>query len=303
MWGDVDPGGCAWFCNSLFIVLALNCLASNCLCRCAQEFPFATLIMIPSTFMVMANVLVGYAGYVLMAAAAIYSGETVWSQANMWWAGYGIYFNELMVKRLALVGCTAMVLGRHLLELNAKHTAGFAGLLLEESKDTMEKKRPFVLLIARLLISLLFLFVGITEINRQLSPPIHHGKLHMLFLRDIINMWMWFFCYSCVACISLLLLVVTGHAHHRPPGDGHDEIWAKMMQFALSIPLSVGLFTKGVSRVLSFVCLLEALICWQFWSQSAHNLGIGYAIHAREHFIVNVAVSGGLLLLQVSVRS
>jgi uncharacterized membrane protein YphA (DoxX/SURF4 family) len=44
------------------------------------------------------------------------------------------------------------------------------------------------------------------------------------------------------------------------------------------------------------LCLvLEALIYWNFWSTL---LGVGYSIHARDHFCVNVGVAGGLLLLQ-----
>jgi uncharacterized membrane protein YphA (DoxX/SURF4 family) len=75
-------------------------------------------------------------------------------------------------------------------------------------------------------------------------------------------------------------------------------VWAKLLQFAFSLPLVVGLFNKQVCGALSLVCLCEALICWQFWSAASAHLGIGYTIHAREHFCVNVAVSGGLLLLQ-----
>ena len=39
---------------------------------------------------------------------------------------------------------------------------------------------------------------------------------------------------------------------------------------------------------------LEAVSCWQFWVQS----DLGRRLHEREHFTVNVAVAGGLLLVQ-----
>lgn len=47
-------------------------------------------------------------------------------------------------------------------------------------------------------------------------------------------------------------------------------------------------FLVGVSL------LTEALIQWQFWST---ELGVRYAMHARDHFMVNVGVSGGMFLL------
>jgi len=40
--------------------------------------------------------------------------------------------------------------------------------------------------------------------------------------------------------------------------------------------------------------LLEAISVWQFWRVER----LGERLHAREHFAVNVAVAGGLLLIQ-----
>ena len=40
--------------------------------------------------------------------------------------------------------------------------------------------------------------------------------------------------------------------------------------------------------------LLEAVSVWQFWRVES----LGERLHAREHFAVNVAVAGGLLLIQ-----
>jgi hypothetical protein len=73
----------------------------------------------------------------------------------------------------------------------------FAGILMDKSadpKETMAQRRSGVLLVARILISGLFLFVGVTELKRQLAPATHddgHGHKH---------------------------------AHQRPAGDGHDEV-------------------------------------------------------------------------------
>lgn len=35
-----------------------------------------------------------------------------------------------------------------------------------------------------------------------------------------------------------------------------------------------------------------------YWSWWISSLGVGYMIHSRQHFAVNIAVAGGLLLLQ-----
>jgi len=40
--------------------------------------------------------------------------------------------------------------------------------------------------------------------------------------------------------------------------------------------------------------MLEALSVWQFWRIDR----LDFRLHAREHFTVNIAVAGGLLLLQ-----
>lgn len=226
-------------------------------------FPFATLLIVPCALLLMFNVQVKWTGYLLMGVAGFHSAQTIYDTLQMFRAGHGLYFNELMVKRLAMLGCLAMVLGRALLENDAKSKSTFAGLLLEDDRPSMARNRSGVLLVARLLISLLFIFVGYSEIKRQLVP-IRHGN----------------------------------HVHTRPEGDGHDEIWAKTLQFAFALPLCVGVYTKPVARALGVCCLLEAFVCWRFWSTVAHSLGLGYAIHAREHFTVNVAVSGGCFLLQ-----
>jgi len=46
--------------------------------------------------------------------------------------------------------------------------------------------------------------------------------------------------------------------------------------------------------LLAATLLLEAVSCWQFWWIRE----LGLRLHNREHFAVNTAVAGGLLLLQ-----
>lgn len=71
----------------------------------------------------------------------------------------------------------------------------------------------------------------------------------------------------------------------RAPGDGHDFMWYKLMEFSLSLPLCIGFLTTSVATLMAFSLVLEAFTAWSWWSSS---LGPGYVIHAREHFMVNV---------------
>jgi len=227
--------------------------------------PFEPIIVMMGSIMVMLNRGMKYAGLIMMLFAIYHSGETILHQLQYWWLGYGFYFNELMVKRIAVVGCFGLIYGRHLLSLTGDESAGISGLLLEDKRDTMATKYSGVLLVFRVSISAFFMFVGISEINRQLAShtPDAMGRM----------------------------------PNQRPPGDGHDEIWAKLLQFSLSLPMLVGLKNEIVAPLTALVCFAEAFWCWQFWSATAAGLGHGYQVHAREHFAVNIAVAGGLLLL------
>jgi uncharacterized membrane protein YphA (DoxX/SURF4 family) len=111
----------------------------------------------------------------------------------------------------------------------------------------------------RVLISSLFLFVGYGEIKRQIewSSGFDHG----------------------------------GHVHRRAEGDGHNNMWPKLFEFALTLPFVIGFKTRYAASAIALCLVLEALIYWNFWSTL---LGVGYSIHARDHFCVNVGVAGGL---------
>ena len=52
--------------------------------------------------------------------------------------------------------------------------------------------------------------------------------------------------------------------------------------------------SPAAARALTATLALEALTCWQFWWYD----DIRTRLHVREHFVVNVAVAGGLLLVQ-----
>jgi len=78
------------------------------------------------------------------------------------------------------------------------------------------------------------------------------------------------------------------------PNDGHNVVWPKVIELALAIPLVIGWKTRRASCLLAATLLLEAVSCWQFWWIRE----LGLRLHNREHFAVNTAVAGGLLLLQ-----
>ena len=78
------------------------------------------------------------------------------------------------------------------------------------------------------------------------------------------------------------------------PNDPHNVLWPKLLELALTLPFVLGFRTKDVARLLAATLCLEAASVWQFWWVAP----LEARLHMREHFAVNVAVAGGLLLLQ-----
>jgi uncharacterized membrane protein YphA (DoxX/SURF4 family) len=87
----------------------------------------------------------------------------------------------------------------------------------------------------------------------------------------------------------------TKGAHHYGRPEPHDNNWM-LLEMLLGIFLAFGLFVTPVTRLLCLVLLLEAAAVWRWWSGPAPNWA--YRAHMREHFFLNIAMSGGLLLLQ-----
>ncbi|EFJ48807.1 hypothetical protein VOLCADRAFT_104553 [Volvox carteri f. nagariensis] len=98
------------------------------------------------------------------------------------------------------------------------------------------------------------------------------------------------------AAPDLAAATATGAArHHFGVPDSHDNNW-QLLQMVLCVPLALGWQTGLTCRGLVAVLLLEAVTCWPFWAwywPSWH-----YAAHVRLHFFTNLAVAGGLVLLQ-----
>ena len=141
----------------------------------------------------------------------------------MWqWAyGRGLYINELMAKKFSLLGCVGVLIAITLRDRNRGSTFG---LLLERAPE-VTTRLSLALLLARMLIAVLFLYVGCSELNRLIFQP--------------------FTPYL--------------------PGDGHDVVWPKAVQLLLSVPFTLGFRTTAVARLLALSLVLEAFYAWAWW--------------------------------------
>lgn len=223
-----------------------------------HAFPTLEFILLPASLLTACNVLPDVCAGVLAVFALLDAGAIVYNQFMVWMTYNYIYINELMVKKLALLGSVILILAQRY-QTNSKLLFG-AVPFAKPSKE-MSTKKSVIMLIGRLKISMLVLYVGVMEIQRQMEMHVEHD----------------------------------GHAHsRRPHGDGHDNLVCKVAEFILGVPLAVGLKTNVVARLLALVLVLEAFTSWMWWTS---ELNIGYVLHAREHFFVNVGVAGGLLLL------
>ncbi|KOO26596.1 hypothetical protein Ctob_013448, partial [Chrysochromulina tobinii] len=172
--------------------------------------------------------------------------------------GRGLYVNELMAKKFSLLGCVALLIASAV-QANERSSSGLSGMLLEA--PTLSNRLSVALLFGRLLIAVLFLYVGLSELHRLLFQP--------------------FTPYL--------------------PGDGHDVVWPKAVELILAVPFILGFQTVAVSRLLAASLVLEALYAWSWWRIPGDEGSFAHhrrAIHYREHFVTNVATAGGLLLLQ-----
>jgi uncharacterized membrane protein YphA (DoxX/SURF4 family) len=173
--------------------------------------------------------------------------------------GRGLYINELMAKKFSLLGCVGLMIATAVHAREASKQTSFGGLLLDGGQ--MPTRISLALLAGRLLIAVLFLYVGISELHRLLFQP--------------------FTPYL--------------------PGDGHDVVWPKAVELILSLPFVLGVRTATVSRLLALSLVLEALYAWSWWNIPGDSATFAHhrrAIHYREHFVTNVATAGGLILLQ-----
>ena len=184
-------------------------------------------------------------------------------QLSRWFSGHNVAVTELMVKKLAIFGSCLMLIVE---QLKGKVNIFTGDITNPDATEQKNKKQSIILLVARLLMSSLFLYIGILEVQRQIQTVGH---------------W-----YSSSST----------KGYSRPEGDGHDQLFFKLVQLAMSIPIAFGYSGQVSPVILSITLMLEALIQWRFWGIEIRNWRY-YPIHARDHFFTNLAVAGGLLLL------
>ena len=160
-------------------------------------------------------------------------------------------------------------------------TAGTVGGLLGVGQRGWSVRQSAAIAAGRVLLGAVFLFAGYSELRRQLASVRREGH--------------------------------GGHGgggggsgggrarRMRAPGDGHDQIWAKLSECLVALPLVAGWQTRRAAAALAALCVLEALVQWPWWLYycgDPYRLGWYYAISAREHFVVNLSLAGGMALLR-----
>mmetsp|Transcript_23450 Transcript_23450/g.61414 ORF Transcript_23450/g.61414 Transcript_23450/m.61414 type:complete len:310 (+) Transcript_23450:250-1179(+) len=226
-----------------------------------QPFPMLYVWLMPLSLAVVADMGTVPCAAVMAAIAGYDVLHIFANQLTVWWVHGSLYINELMVKKLSLLGAIGLILAHRYQADASKRSSQVAGLLITKAEEVMSDRKSLVMLVGRLLMSSLFLYVGVTEVIRQYNSVIYDSE---------------------------------GHQHRRrAAGDGHDNMWSKLSEFVLSIPFVLGYKSKGTAILLAIVLVMEAMFSW-LWFLS--NLNIGYRIHAREHFTVNVGVAGALMM-------
>ena len=154
-------------------------------------------------------------------------------------------------------------------------TAGLLQVNDTPSSGHTAPRRSLLLLFARLLVAALLLYAGYAQALRMLAQ------------------WE---AERFAAAHGMASSTRGGHHHWGRP-DAHDNAW-QLLQCVLGVPLALGFGTHAVVRALVSALLGEALFAWRWWCSGMPSWH--YAAHMREHFFVNAAVAGGLLLLQAT---
>lgn len=108
----------------------------------------------------------GYLAFVALKEAITISFTQVWK----WWLGNQLIITELMMKKFSMLGCILLVMANdpYFLKKIGDAAKALSGIINpEEEHHKQPKWVSGVLLVARLLISSLFFYVGYNEIVRQ----------------------------------------------------------------------------------------------------------------------------------------
>ena len=230
----------------------------------APAYPWATVLLVTPAAVACAL------GKRTRVAAGILTVDMLKEDTQMIYLGIvallrdGMRPNELMVKKLSMFGCIALVFAGAVRDTRAG--AAVAGMLTDDSKPQLASRRKSAVLLAgRLLMAALFVYVGLGQMSR---------------IRSRSQLWQ----------------------HRVDPTDGHDNSWL-ILELVLSLPFAAGYKTRPVTLALAATLAAEALTCWRFWHYRADAArgawALGKYIHARSHFVTNLSVAGGLILLAV----
>jgi len=185
-----------------------------------------------------------------------------------------------LLKGLILESTPSEKLEEHHVIIDAAHMIkkiamlGVAMLFLQTSKVMPEKKQTSVLDAA----------AGLDERSQVQDTLLLIGRLLLAGL----------FCF--VGLVESRR-VLSGNLHDPP--DGNDILWPKMVQLLLVVPFILGYKTKWVTQLLAVMLVVEAVTIWTFWRELFSDLPtMFHALQCKDHFATNVAIAGGLFLLQ-----
>ena len=137
--------------------------------------------------------------------------------------------------------------------------------------------RSFVLLLSRVAITLLFITVGISQVQ-----PTGQRCYLSIWLPDDAFYWL------CAADVAFHIGIIVNSKIKKASDllfqakriiardwawltsdtylrrDGHDNNWV-LLEAVLAAPLGIGWRTSTIAPLLALTCLLEAFICWPPW--------------------------------------
>ncbi|KAL1507234.1 hypothetical protein AB1Y20_008083 [Prymnesium parvum] len=227
-------------------------------------------------------------GAVVLSSALLGAAHVALSAFMMHVTGAGMYISELMAKRIALAGGVALwvshVLGcaigkQALLPLIAAHPS------MRQMEDMPATSHALLLLAGRLTIAAFVAVVCGSELSRTAFSP--------LSAPEMVGSWSTDPSGAMVKSEEQFLQSVNfdERVQHE-----HTEILLRCPQFILALPLAIGLSTERIACALAILTLTEAFAVWQWWLPQtlADPMRLARVV---EHFSVNLAIAGSLLLL------
>lgn len=235
-----------------------------------QPFPlFASLVLVPSAILVGLNFKVHLFGCVLALNILQHDLRGVYHLALEMARG-NLQPNPTMMKEVAMLGCVAVTLSAC---MSQNKRDRLAGLILEKKDERSATRRSVALLVGRVLMASMFIYVGYVQLERLGDPDAPNTAARPQI--------------------------------HTADGRGNPLVF---LQFALGLPFLMGFRFRATTWALIACLVMEALVYWNFlaneWGpQGAAGSAMGrplwwFTMRARRHFVANMGIAGGLLLLQ-----